>query len=201
MEAQRAGSMGLKAPLSKGQRMPSQELQEWEAATSGTIPAPVLAMARALDVESTLDDSAVNPATLDIMARILEAEGEDAVFAAANGGTLKGKDFIRVPFLSHAEKAETNPPPAMFREQGGFPFYMLAHVTNLVTGEVTPLSCGGFSYMTTYWRLRQLGILDNYADGMPLVLVGKPTAKGTVLLLNKYHFPKTTTKPSRGTEK
>src|SRR5258708_6000399 len=104
MEAQRAGSMGLKAPLSKGQRMPSQELQEWEAATSGTIPAPVLAMARALDVESTLDDSAVNPATLDIMARILEAEGEDAVFAAANGGTLKGKDFIGVPFLLHAEK-------------------------------------------------------------------------------------------------
>jgi hypothetical protein len=177
--------------------MASQELAKWEASMEA-IPAPVLAMARALDVESSLDDSGVSPATLDIMARILEAEGEDAVFAAANGGTLKGKDFTGVPFLLHAEKAEVKRSAAMFTEQGAFPYYMLARVTNLQTGEVdVPLSCGGFSYMTTYWRLRQLGILQSYSEGMPLILTGKPAARGTVLLLNKYVIPTMPSKSSK----
>lgn len=177
---------------------PSQELVEW--LDRGNIPPNVVRFARMLDIEATLDQSAINPAVYDIMSRILDSEDADAVFAAAMAGTTAGKDFIDVPFLVKRDDWEWKKSAAMFREQGGFPFYTLMRVVNLQTGEQQVVSCGGYTHCTVMWRLAQLQEFDKESDGLPMVLKGKPAPAGIVIIPQRYIMPKVV-RETRDTDK
>lgn len=161
----------------------------------------VVQFARVMDLESTIDSGVLDPAILEIMSGILNADSEDAIFAAANAGTTSGKDFIDNPFMLKSEAIQWKKSAAAFQEQGGFPFYALMRVMDMMTGELRVLNCGGLSFLTTLWKLAQLGVIAQYDDngGMPLVLTEKAASSGyTVLLLKKYQMPKVS--PTDGTK-
>jgi hypothetical protein len=178
--------------------MPTTEVDQWIDRNSPK--AAVEAFARAIDLESTIDDSETNPAVLDIMASILTAEdNEDAIFAAANAGAISGKDFANKPFLLKSADIQWKRSGAVYRDQGGFPWYALMHITDLETGEERVMTCGGLSIVTTIWKLQRAGILDKYEDGMPLVFTEKATGSGfNTLLLNKYIMPKAHARTGKG---
>lgn len=148
--------------------------------------------ARTLAGIAEMDASGANRAVLEIMHSILEAEGEEAVFEAANAGTLGGKTFVDIPFRLRADGVEWKKSAAMFREQGGFPFYAVQRITRLDNGQDAVLTCGGFTYITTLYALIQKGFMDRYdaEGGMPLIIGAKTAASGfDFLLLQKYNLP------------
>lgn len=152
----------------------------------------VIEFAHTVDALSTADSGELDKSVLNFMSRILEANDEDAIFAAANAGTTATKEFFNTPFLLKSDGIEWKRSAATYIEQGGFPWYTLVRVTDMTTGEERTLNGGGFSYMTTLYKLWKVGILAKYDEegGMPLVMEPKATAKGfAVVLLKKYNIP------------
>lgn len=170
-------------------KMPSQELQEW--LEKGGVPPAVEVFCKKLALESVMDEGGVSTATLAIMERILAADSEEDIFAAANAGTTSGKDFVGRPFQLLDENIEWKASAAQFREQGGFPFYAICRAVDIQTGAELVLGCGGFSFMATLWTLHDRGIITRYDKdgGMGLILKEKPAANGSVLLLEKFTIP------------
>src|SRR5258708_17739171 len=139
---------GRYPPIGKGRLMSttqSAELVQWFDTTESAgleIPASIRNMAIMLDGRATLDASGANAATLSIMKAILEAEDEDAIFAAANAGTTSSKNFIGVPFALNGDPSvsiEYKKSGAMIREQGGFPFYALIKMFTMLPGSQTTM--------------------------------------------------------------
>jgi hypothetical protein len=154
--------------------------------------AEIAQFVRAIDVAASYDSDLVNKSVLDILQNILAAGNEDEIFAAANAGTTSGADFLDIPYRLKSDGIEWKKSAAVFREQGGFPFYALTHVINLQTGEEQIVTCGSFSVVVSYWRMQQIGIFDAYeeAGGIPLILRGKPSGAGTVIIPSKYIMPR-----------
>src|SRR4029077_274325 len=169
----------------------SAELQTWVDRNPAS--REIIMFARKLDIESTIDSGVLDPTVLEIMHNILTATDEDAIFAAANAGTVSGKNFTGIPFLLKSDGVQWKRSGNQFTSEGGFPWYALLRVTNLQTGEQQVVNCGGLSFVTTLWRLIETGSIESWDDkgGMPLQLIGKPTSAGyTILLLSKYVMPK-----------
>jgi len=174
---------------------PSQmgEVSRWIDGTE--MPPAVKVMMNILLNEATMDDSG-NTAVWDIMEQILRAEGADAVFAAANKGATSGKDFVGKPFyldgadirwkVSNVSLSKAASDPMVF------PFYALLDITNMETGDVMPLTCGGVTFCTVLYRLKSAGYFDTpeYAEGQPFVIRAKPAGMGEVLIPEKYVMPK-----------
>lgn len=184
-------------PRERQKLMPSQELAAYLEKNPG-IDANVVAFMHAADLETTMDDSGVSDAVLAVMANILNAEDEDAIFAAANLGALSGqRDYIGIPFLLKRDDVTFRKSGFFFTanpKKDAFPFYTLLKCINLVTGEEDVVSCGAVSVVTTLWRLKQKDIFETYPDGMPLILESKPGAGGNAsILLRKYAMPKVPT--------
>lgn len=173
----------------------SPELVEW--ASTNRPEKDVLQLVLKMDLESTLDSSGVNPAVLNIMSKILTADTEEALFAAANAGTTAGKDFLGIPFQfmwndeSGQPKTELKRSAAVFREQGGFPYYYLMTVMNTQTGEELIVNCGGYTFMSVAWKLHDTGWINDYKLSGPkaLILEGKPAPNGTVVLAKPFKMP------------
>lgn len=178
------------------------DLELWTARNQP--PARILEFVRRLDRESTYDDGVLDPAILEIMSNIFAATDEDAIFAAANAGTTAGKEFVGQPFGLKAEDITYKKSAPAFKDIGGFPWYALTRVLDFNTGEKRVVNCGGLSYMSTLYALRETGMFakpeyDEY--GMPLVLELKPTASGYgVILLKKYSFPRVTARVPESAE-
>jgi hypothetical protein len=168
----------------------SAELEQY--LTNTAITDEVAMFARVLDIEVTMDDGP-NPAVFEIMSAILKADTEDDIFAAANAGVISGKDFIDIPFRLRAEDIQWKKSAAAYRENNGFPYYILMRPTDLVTGERLVVSCGGSTFCTTIFRLGKKGHFADYEaeGGMPLYIKAKPVGLGAVLILQKYALPKT----------
>ena len=168
--------------------MPS-ELEQWVARSGASVE--MQRMAARVDLESTLDAGELDKGILQIAQGILTAEDEDAVFAAANVGTTAGKDFLNVPFLLQGSDIQWKKSGLLFEEGVGFPWYCLMQVTDLVEGELKTLNCGGFTFVHTIYRLQEIEAFDKYTEtgGMPLILSGKQSAKGTVVIPTKYRMP------------
>lgn len=127
-------------------------------------------------------------AQLDIMAAILTAESEEAVFAAANAGTLSGQDYAGRPFLILDYSIKRSSP--QFTSQGGFPFYYLIRGQDLTDGKDIVLSCGGYTFVSVMDALDRLGSLST-PGGYAMVLESR-TMKGSgydVLIPHKYNPP------------
>ena len=174
----------------------STELVEWQQAVP-TIPPEVLELARAIDIESSLDDSGGNAATLEIMAAILRAGTAEDVFAASNAGAVSAKDFVGIPFKFHTKDLSWKRSAAVFRENGNFPYYMLVRCTNLQTGEEFVMTCGAPSVIAVLFQLGRLGELeknDETDGGSSFILDSKPVSSGfSVLLIRPFKLaePKT----------
>lgn len=179
--------------MRKGKDMSSAELDVWVEKNSPD--AELERFVRLLDLNSAVDDSSSNPAVLAIMKNILVAEEtEEAIFAAANAGSISGQDFVDRPFLLNDGDISFRVSSKTYTDQGSFPWYVLMKVTAMDTGEECTVTCGGFSILTVLWRFDAAGILKKYEGGMPLIIKGKTTGSGnTVLLLHPYNPPKLTT--------
>jgi len=176
----------------------STELEVWAERANPT--ANMLSMARKIDRLSTLDSSVMDNAIVKIMSGILGATDLNEVFAAANAGTTAGKDFLNVPFLLQGSELGENgsdiqwkKSAAVYAEGNGFPWYTLAKVTDLQTGEQRTINCGGFTYVSVIYRLQELNAFDEFVEqgGMPIILSGKQTGAGfTVVIPALYVMPK-----------
>lgn len=169
----------------------STELEVW-VDSNPNAGDDIISFAHTVDALSTADSGELDKSVLNFMSRILAADDEDAIFAAANAGTTATKEFFNTPFLLKSTDIEWKRSAATYIEQGGFPWYTLVRVTNMSTGEEMTLNGGGFSYMTTMYKLWKTGILAKYDEdgGMPLIMEPKATAKGfAVVLLKKFNMP------------
>jgi hypothetical protein len=106
------------------------------------------------------DDSFV----MDLLEQILTAETFDDIFAAQeSGGSVAGKDFTMRPFLLKGEDI-------VIRKSAldtGFPFYALLNVTELQTGNTVALNCGGKTFMSVLYGLRERGYFTEEHDCPP----------------------------------
>lgn len=167
----------------------SAELEMW--AEQNTPSDGILQFAQQIDLASTLDDAAANPAVMQIMESILNAaDDEDSIFAAANAGTLSSKEWKNHPFRLQEVDIQYKRSAVTYREQGGFPWYSLLQVTDLEDGVLKPVTCGGYSAVTTIWKLQLSGVLAKYKDegGMPLQFVGKQTSRFEVILVQPFRM-------------
>jgi hypothetical protein len=147
-------------------------------------PAEVINVLRRLNVSATTDSTG---AQFEIMAGIQRATTLDEIFAAANAGVRSGEDYTNRPFLLRSDGFEWKRSARQFLADGGFPFYGLLRVTDVTTGELVTLACGGYSFVSTLDALDTKGFLAQYdaQGGMPLMIQAK-TMKGSgydVLLL------------------
>jgi hypothetical protein len=157
--------------------------------TEDAVPEKVRNLIRALKLNATFD---TGQAQLSIMDRILAAETEEEIFAAANAGTVSGKDLAGRPFVLVSDNVEWKTSAEQYRTQGAFPFYALIRCTALDTGDEVVADCGGYSFVATLWALTSRGFLQAYEEqgGMPLVIEAKRMTSGyDVLLLQPYRGP------------
>lgn len=170
--------------------MASEELVVW-ADQNRNAGDDLIAFAHEVDALSTVDDGQLDTSVMDIMSRILGATDEDAIFAAANAGTIATKHFLNTPHRLPSTGITWKKTAAQYIETGGFPWYALTRVIDLSTGEEKTLNGGGISYITTLYKLWKVGILAKHDDdgGMPLILEGKPAARGTVVLVKPFKMP------------
>lgn len=187
--------------------MSTDELAVWVAKNS---PSPddaartavfkkIAAFAAKLDLESTIDDGEIDPTVFEIMAGILGADTEDAIFAAANKGTIATKTYLDQPFLLKRADIQFKLSGRRFTEEGGFPYYALLRVTDLATGEIVTLNGGGKSFLTTIWALQKSNSFERYEEtgGMPMVLIGKIASSGNIVVIpKKYILPTIIRQPS-----
>jgi hypothetical protein len=170
--------------------MPKSELELWAERTKAT--PKVLEMAKRIHVNASLDEGTDPAVIAAIMDKIMTADTESEIFAAANAGSIAGKDYTDRPFTLHNDDWGWKISSDVYKSDTGFPYYILADVTDLETGERLSINCGGFAFCCTMYKLREVGIFQEYDElgGMPLILKNKPTARGfNVVLLNKYVMP------------
>jgi len=118
-------------------------------------------MIHALNTEADINGS-VNSGefVMDIMEKILAAGSIEDVFAAQDAGMLSGKDFINRPFFLREADIVIRPSSMGNVEAGGFSHYAIMRVTEYGTNEELTVNCGGFTFMTTLFKLRDLGYFD-----------------------------------------
>ena len=135
------------------------------------------------------DDGGVFGVQDSIAEKILLAETEEEIFEAVNAGTLATKEFLDTPFLLQGFGVRGS---NLRNEQGeitGTGFYLLLKVKDLEENVERVLNSGAQSLMATVWRLSELGILSDtkkYPDGYPMILSGKPSAGGTVIIPKRF---------------
>jgi hypothetical protein len=154
----------------------------------------VLLFAKTLDIEVGMPDAdGPNMAVFDIMAQILGAEDEDAVFEAADAGLTSGKEFKDIPFRIRREDITWKRSATQYTEHGQFPFYAMLRVSTLKDGEVKTISCGGATFCAVLYKLQKLDAFAKYEEdgGLPMVITGKPAGIGEVLIPRKYFLPTT----------
>jgi hypothetical protein len=172
----------------------SPETRLWATKTESR--GEILSLARRLDAEAVLDSTNAIEIFRQVSSNIMDAEDIEAVFAAANQGTISGKEFVGTPFLLRHEDLSFR--KSRFGLESDdftkFPFYCFMNVTKLETGERLPITCGGYVVVLATWKLRELGALEaaEAQGGMCLELVGKQTQAGYTFLQIKAG-PKVTT--------
>lgn len=116
-----------------------------------------------------------------------ESGDEDAIFGAANAGTISGEDYVGTPFYVRHDSVQWRKTGEQFMKEGAFPYYALIR-TEDAEGNSVVINCGGQSVVPTLFALWDAGILEKYgAEGMPLILREITTGGGWSLLkLHKY---------------
>ncbi len=163
-----------------------------EIALRDTLSPEVGTWLEKLRLSSTMvdDDGGVFGVQDSIAEQILKAASEDELFAAVDAGTMAAKDFLDTPFLLQEEfdvRVST-----IRNDQGeisGTGFYLLIKVTDLSDMSERVLNTGAQTLMAFIWRLADLGLLadkQRYPNGYPLMLSGKPSANGTVVIPKKF---------------
>lgn len=163
---------------------------------STDLPPAVKAMFNVMLNEATMDDS-TDSGLMDILEAILAGDGEDAVYAAANSGATSGKTYVDKPFfLTHEDVHWKISNVALSQAAQGrvFPFYAFMQVTDMETGEIKALTCGGSTFCTVLFKLMSMDLLKpentDFEAGYPLVIKAKPAGLGEVLIPNKFTVPK-----------
>lgn len=151
-------------------------------------------MIRALALQSSFDDSAsADDFAMRVMEGVLQAETEQDVYDAQEVGMTAGKDFTDRPFFLYEEDISWKRSAEAYISQKAFPFYAILNVTEIDTGEVVTLDCGGKAFVSALYRLTQMDNpdpfdLDKYPNGKPLQIKAKPVPAGTVLFLKPVNL-------------
>jgi hypothetical protein len=179
--------------------MPDSTLEISDFLATNTLKPEVVAFAKFLDIETDMPDDQPNTAVFDIMAQILGATDEDAVFEAASAGLTSGKEFKDIPFRLRSTDITWKRSATQYTENGQFPFYAMLRVTTLKDGEVKTLTCGGATVCAVLYRLQKLSAFDEHEQdgGMPMVITGKAAGVGEVLIPRKYILPTSASKTSK----
>ena len=120
--------------------------------------------------------------SIQIAESILEQTTEEAIFAAANGETVSGKNYIDEPFWVRARDIQGKVTGDQYKDEGGFPFYALCRARD-EEGNWFVLNCGGESVVPTLFRLWDVGAIERYGDdGMPLIFKTVTTGAGHKLI-------------------
>ena len=90
---------------------------------------------------------------VQIMEGILSADTFEDLFRAQEAGTVAGKNYINRPFILRPENVEWRRSRDVFIEQGGFPFFFFARVTDLETGDDIVVNCGGQTVVAMMYKL------------------------------------------------
>jgi len=112
---------------------------------------------------------------------------EDAIFEAANAGTISGEEYIDIPFYAKHDAIQWNKTSEQYLKEGAFPYYALLR-TETEDGTPFVLNIGGQSTVPTLYALWSGGILEKYGEkGMPLIMRTVKTGAGWDLIkLHKY---------------
>lgn len=171
-----------------------------EIATRDSLSPAVVTWLEKMRINATMngDEDSIFGAQDSIAERILEAATEDEVFAAADAGTLSTKEFLDTPFLLHPD-FEVRVSTQRNDEGGitGTGFYLLIKVTDLARGKERVLNTGAQTLMSVIWRLSELGVLTDskkYPDGYPMILAGKASPNGTVIVPKPFRAYKSNAK-------
>lgn len=152
-------------------------------------------MIQSLAIEVSLPDEESSFDIGAIMDNILTAETEEEVFARQSLNTTATKDYTNKPFTLKGEDITWRKSAQAFIDQGAFPFFALFKATDTESGEEITLNGGGATFCAVLRRLQELGGFDDYPDGRPLMIVGKPTLSGQeVITLRPLSTPKTRAK-------
>lgn len=168
-----------------------REVEGWVTKHRSDLGSRTLAMLNEVMLEVGIDDSG-NTAAYDIMEQVLAGGDMDAIFAAANAGTTSGKDYIDKPHYLRREDIQWKLSAVGMKAEGmGFPFYILAKVTDMETGERMVINCGGLTYCGTIFALTKIGAFDQFGpEGMPMVIKAKAVDEvKSVLIPQKYVIP------------
>jgi hypothetical protein len=133
----------------------------------------VIALGNEVQANGPSDNSFV----LGLLEQILAADGFDEIFAAQeSGGSTSGQDFTMVPFLLKGEDVQF-----MQSRMGDFPFYALLTVTELQSGEQRAVNCGGQTFVTVLYGLREKGYFTTEKgcpeEGRSLMIKATPTSE------------------------
>lgn len=166
-----------------------REAERWVDRRRDDLGSRTLAMLAEVMLEVSMDDSG-SVAAFDIMEQVLAGGDMDAIFAAANAGTTSGKDYVDKPHYLRKEDIQWKL-STVGMETGGFPFYILAKVTDMESGERIVINCGGLTYCGAMYALGKIGAFEKFgAEGMPMVIKAKNVdAVKTVLIPQKYVIP------------
>lgn len=157
------------------------------------VPERVRQLVDRLKLSSTFQNTA--SIQLGIMDQILSATSEDEIFAAANAGTIAGKDVAGRVFLIHEHDWMRSAPG--YIAQGAFPFYALCKVTFLDTGDNAVVNCGGFTFVSVLDALDRNGHLEKHPDGYPMVLEVRQTQNGMdVVIPRPFKMPQNSAPPA-----
>lgn len=166
-----------------------REVEGWVQKRRNDLGSRTLTMLQEVMLEVTMDDSG-STAAFDIMEQVLAGGDMDAVFAAANAGTTSGKDYVDKPHYLRKEDIQWKLSTVGMKAEG-FPFYILAKVTDMETGERLVINCGGLTYCGTIYALSKIGAFDQFgSEGMPMVIKAKGVDEvKSVLIPQKYVIP------------
>lgn len=112
---------------------------------------------------------------------------EEAIFEAANAGTISGENYVDEPFNVRHDAVQWNKTSEQYLKEGAFPYYALVR-TDGSDGSPMVLNIGGQSTVPTLYALWSGGVLEKYGEqGMPLIMrVVKTGAGWDLLKLHKY---------------
>jgi hypothetical protein len=145
----------------------------------------------------TLRKIAVTPETqtFDVdkfMEGILQGQTPDEVFEAQQLTALSSQDYLEEPFYLKADGISWR----YSALADGFPFYAMITATERESGEEITVNGGGFSFVTTLFRLQTLNWFDpakhphDAEKGQLMKFQGKRTLSGnTVVLLMPVRSP------------
>lgn len=166
-----------------------REVEGWVQKRRNDLGSRTLTMLQEVMLEVTMDDSG-STAAFDIMEQVLAGGDMEAIFAAANAGTTSGKDYVDKPHYLRKEDIQWKLSTVGMKAEG-FPFYILAKVTDMETGERLVINCGGLTYCGTIYALSKIGAFDQFGpEGMPFVIKEKKIDEvKSVLIPQKYVIP------------